>query len=166
LLLCFNILPIYPLDGGQILRSLLWFFMGRARSLMVAAVFGMFGAVCFVAYALWRGSSWLVLMAAFMLMSCWNGMKNARSLLRSEKLARRFGAACPGCGTSPPLGAFWKCNACGKGFDTFDTHAVCPKCGAQYPITMCIECRRSFPMDNWIAQAFSGVSAGDSADPK
>src|SRR5215469_6083362 len=31
-LLIFNMLPIYPLDGGQILRSLLWFVAGRARS--------------------------------------------------------------------------------------------------------------------------------------
>src|SRR5213592_3103353 len=31
-LLIFNLLPIYPLDGGQILHSLLWFIFGRARS--------------------------------------------------------------------------------------------------------------------------------------
>ncbi len=43
-LLIFNILPIYPLDGGQILRSLLWFVMGRARSLMAATVIGFLAA--------------------------------------------------------------------------------------------------------------------------
>ncbi|HEX7010826.1 MAG TPA: site-2 protease family protein, partial [Phycisphaeraceae bacterium] len=31
-LLAFNLLPIYPLDGGQMFQAVLWFFMGRARS--------------------------------------------------------------------------------------------------------------------------------------
>src|ERR1039458_9798677 len=42
-LLIFNMLPIYPLDGGQILQSLLWFVVGRARSLMVTTIIGFVG---------------------------------------------------------------------------------------------------------------------------
>src|SRR5438105_890241 len=44
-LLAFNLVPIYPLDGGQILHALLWFVMGRARSLAVCSVLGLVGAV-------------------------------------------------------------------------------------------------------------------------
>jgi Zn-dependent protease len=36
-LLIFNLMPVYPLDGGKILWALLWFFLGRVRSLMVAS---------------------------------------------------------------------------------------------------------------------------------
>src|SRR5690606_36179150 len=39
-LLVFNILPIYPLDGGQILQAILWFFIGRVKSLTVTAGLG------------------------------------------------------------------------------------------------------------------------------
>src|SRR5438034_3334500 len=42
-LLILNLLPIYPLDGGQILRSLLWFAPGRARRLMATVIVGFVG---------------------------------------------------------------------------------------------------------------------------
>lgn len=42
-LLVFNVLPIYPLDGGQFLRALLWFKLGRARSLQIATIIGFIG---------------------------------------------------------------------------------------------------------------------------
>ena len=67
-LLMFNILPIYPLDGGQILRSLLWFLVGRARSLMAATIIGLFGAAGFVVLAVWMQSPWLGVLSVFIVM--------------------------------------------------------------------------------------------------
>src|SRR6478736_2284339 len=98
-LFIFNILPIYPLDGGQILRSLLWFVLGRARSLMVATVLGLLGVLGFIALAVVRGSIWFGALAVFVLMNCWAGFQHARELLRIAKLPRRHGYSCPTCNT-------------------------------------------------------------------
>jgi Zn-dependent protease len=149
-LLIFNMLPIYPLDGGQILRSLLWFLLGRARSLMAATVIGFAGVLGLIALALWMQSVWFGIMSAFILMNCWSGLKQARALLRLTKLPRHEGFACPSCKTAPPIGTYWKCGKCGQAFDTFQTRAVCPNCAAQFPVTTCLDCRAVNPMDNWI----------------
>ena len=159
-LLVFNILPIYPLDGGQILRSLLWYLMGPARSLMAATVVGMIGAVGFVALAVWGRSTWTFLIAAYMLMSSWSGLKNALALIRQEKLPRRLGPLCPTCGSAPPLGPRWRCTSCSQPFDTFETHAVCPHCGAQHPDTMCIDCSQTHPISEWFTHAYSNAGSG------
>ncbi len=45
ILLLFNLLPIFPLDGGRIVQALLWPKFGYARSMRVAVWTGYFGAL-------------------------------------------------------------------------------------------------------------------------
>lgn len=152
-LLIFNMLPIYPLDGGQILRSLLWFVMGRARSLLVATIIGLLGVAGLIILAFLSRSVWLAVISLFILMNCWSALRQAQALSRFAKLPRRDGFACPWCKAAPPIGDFWKCGTCGKSFDTFQTHAVCPQCAAQFVVTQCLGCGKTHPMNDWSVSA-------------
>jgi Zn-dependent protease len=80
-LLVFNILPIYPLDGGQMLHALLWFVLGRAHSLMVCCVVGLLGALGLFVFALSLQWTWMIVLSFFLGFQAFAGLKNARALL-------------------------------------------------------------------------------------
>jgi Zn-dependent protease len=152
-LLIFNILPIYPLDGGQILRSLLWFPLGRARSLMAATIIGFIGVAGLIALTVVRRDEWLGIITVFIVMNCWSGLQHARALMKMAKLPRTPGFACPSCHTAPVKGTIWKCSQCSQAFDTFQSRGVCPNCRKQFEVTKCLDCGVASPMSEWIASA-------------
>jgi Zn-dependent protease len=84
-LLVFNLLPIYPLDGGQILRSLLWYPFGRIRSLQIASVIGLLGGALLTVYAFTTGSIWLVILTFFLLTQAVTGWQQAKALRLEEE---------------------------------------------------------------------------------
>jgi len=138
-LFVFNMLPVYPLDGGQIVQSFLWYVVGRARSLLVVSVIGMVGAVALGFAAVAQRSLWFGALAAFIWLRARGGMKQARVLATIAAAPRRGGFSCPSCHSPPPVGAFWLC-ACKEHFDTFEGKGSCPKCRRTFAKTFCTEC--------------------------
>jgi Zn-dependent protease len=83
-LLIFNLLPVYPLDGGQILRALLWFPLGEIRSLQIASVIGLVGGASLAALALLWWSMWAGILAFFILSRAIAGWQQAKAMVAEE----------------------------------------------------------------------------------
>ncbi|MBM3874426.1 MAG: peptidase M50 [Verrucomicrobia bacterium] len=89
LLLIFNLMPIYPLDGGQMLRSLLWFGVGPVNSLWIASGLGLLGIAGLVGLAVWSQSLWMGIMAIFLFSSCFSAFRAAADQRRAERERRQ-----------------------------------------------------------------------------
>ena len=70
-LLLFNMLPIYPFDGGRVLQEILWLNMSYYQSTQIATTVGMVGAVLMAGISLWHRDLMLTCIAAYGLMVCW-----------------------------------------------------------------------------------------------
>jgi Zn-dependent protease len=91
LLLVFNLLPIYPLDGGQILRSLLWFRFGRVRSLQVVAILGFITIPVAVLLGIYTGflsALWGGILGFFLFSQAMAGWQQAQALAAMEEEER------------------------------------------------------------------------------
>ncbi|HVT83400.1 MAG TPA: M50 family metallopeptidase [Phycisphaerae bacterium] len=152
MLLFFNILPVYPLDGGQILRSLLWFISGRAISLLIAASIGLACTILGVITALVFGDWWLAAVAGFLAMQAWVGLKYGQMYLRLERAPRHADAQCPHCHEHPPAVPMWQCK-CGNSFDLFAHQGHCPACAATIRVAPCPYCEERAALEKWYEPA-------------
>jgi Zn-dependent protease len=84
-LLGFNLMPIYPLDGGQLLHTILWPFLGLRQATITACYVGLMGCGLFVfQWATGERGSMLLFIALFGGFTCWQQLQAARAGLLQE----------------------------------------------------------------------------------
>jgi hypothetical protein len=154
-LLAFNLLPMYPNDGGQMLYAVLWAICGRGPGLMITSVLGLVGGgavclLCLVGVA--KGQTGFLILAFFAFMLALRSLAafaQARKLMRVMTGPRHTEPRCPACKAHPLLGNHWVCDACACRFDTFETLAECPRCYKRFEQTGCPECGRKHSIIDW-----------------
>jgi stage IV sporulation protein FB len=65
-LLLFNLLPIFPLDGGQMVQAALWPITGFYKSMLIATTVGMVGSAVLGVFWLISGMWFLTILAIFL----------------------------------------------------------------------------------------------------
>lgn len=74
-LLAFNLLPVYPLDGGQLLQVLLWPFLGLHRAMQIACQIGLAACVLGGLWSLSNGGGMLFFIAIFGGFTCYQRLQ-------------------------------------------------------------------------------------------
>ena len=92
MLLFFNLLPIFPLDGGRMLQELLWPKLGYFQSMTIACNVGMAGAIAMGLWGLTSGSFWLIFLAFSGFMTCYQTKMNLREYADAAYEESRFDA--------------------------------------------------------------------------
>ncbi len=77
-LFLFNLLPIFPLDGGSLLQATLWSRLGFYRSMEIACITGMAGSVIMGLFSL--SSLWMLFLWFSCFMTCYQTKMNLRQL--------------------------------------------------------------------------------------
>jgi Zn-dependent protease len=72
MILAFNLLPIYPLDGGQMVQAIMWPRVGYYRSMIISTTTGMVGSVAGALVAIVFHNLNLCILAMLGFLNCFN----------------------------------------------------------------------------------------------
>lgn len=91
MLVLFNLLPAFPLDGGRMLRALLAMFFGQTRATSIASTIGQAIAIFLGVFGVITGNIILALVAVFIFFGA--SQENRESYARTVLHTRRVGDA-------------------------------------------------------------------------
>ncbi len=77
-ILLFNLIPMYPLDGGRMLHAMLWPKKGFRQATLTATFVGMIGALCLGLLGVFTQAMMLIMIAVFGYITCYNDRRMAR----------------------------------------------------------------------------------------
>ena len=78
MLILFNLLPVFPMDGGRLVRAGLSQIVGRERATSVAFVLGVVGAIAMALAGIWLRSPMLPLLAISIIFAAYGEAKAVR----------------------------------------------------------------------------------------
>ena len=115
-LAAFNMIPGFPLDGGRVLRAIIWWInKNEVRATQIAARVGQIVAVLFIVYGIWRfflgeglGGLWLAFIGWFLLQAAGSTVMHveAESALRGMRVADVMTQDCQRVDGNLDLGTF------------------------------------------------------------
>src|SRR4051812_48944624 len=81
--LLFNLVPVFPLDGGRLLQGGLWFKLGYYKSTIIACNVGLVGSVLMGMWGIVNFGSWYGLVLIFIAISCFFTCLQLRAVTRA-----------------------------------------------------------------------------------
>ncbi len=125
LLLVFNLIPAFPMDGGRILRDTLWHWMSAEKATAIAVWVSRFIASLGILWAIYHQDYWLILLAVFILLQAQSEYRllafesaghygfSIRERLKRGRRQRVFHQAVAARQTEQGV-AFHHCTSCGR----------------------------------------------------
>jgi len=149
----FNLLPIWPLDGGRITQAAMAARLGLTRSRFASGIAGM-------GFALGVGT-WLIyaqeyIGAALLSIAAWMNVSLLRWSLAMLAAERRFGfdgaAICPHCGSRALAAPTMRCTQCGELCNPLMTRGHCWKCKSTVDSIRCRYCGEVSEVGMWLSK--------------